>query len=84
MAFANFEDRPASLQRLPRIHAASAARERGTDAWPDWSTDLNPQELDKMAQKNKPAIVLWEAAGIVLYSVGLVLLLMMFLGALQR
>jgi len=69
--------------------AASIARKSGvvsveriSDVWPDWSTtELSDTELTKVAEKNRPSVVLREAAGAILFSVGLVVLLMTVLGA---
>lgn len=74
-----------------RVHAECRPRksggvsdERASDVWPDWSsTELSDIELTQMATKNKPSAILREAVGAVLYSVGLVILLMAVLGVLH-
>lgn len=73
-----------------RVHAVQTPRksnvvseERDSDVWPDWSTELSQTELTKAVEKNRPSIVLREAVGAVLYSVGLVILLMAVLGVLH-
>ena len=57
--------------------------DRVSDAWPDWSTELSDAELAKAARKNRTSVVLREAAGAVVFSVGLVILLMAVLGVLH-
>jgi hypothetical protein len=51
-------------------------RERVSDVWPDWSSELSEVEIEKSAEKNKAATVLWEAVRAVAVSVGMVILLM--------
>jgi hypothetical protein len=52
------------------------SRERVSDVWPDWSSELSEVEIGKSAEKNKAATVLWEAVRAVAVSVGMVILLM--------
>ena len=51
-------------------------RERVSDVWPDWSSELSEVEIEKSAERNKAATVLWEAVRAVAVSVGMVILLM--------
>jgi hypothetical protein len=83
-----------SLARLENDHSrfrvvskprgeSVATEERASDVWPDWSTELSAAELAKGVEKNRPSIILREAAGAVIYSVGLVILLMAVLSVLH-
>jgi hypothetical protein len=59
------------------------SRERVSDVWPDWSTELSAAELAENVEKNRPSLVLREVAGAVVYSIGLVILLMAVLSVLH-
>jgi hypothetical protein len=52
------------------------SKERVSDVWPDWATELNEGELTEVAEKNRPSVVLWEALRAIVISVGMVILLM--------
>jgi hypothetical protein len=54
----------------------TAAKERVSDCWPDFGTALKDFELASAEAKNRPGTVLLQAMGAVIYSVGLVVLLM--------
>jgi hypothetical protein len=84
MTLARLENDRNRFKAIPKPGRESAAsRERVSDAWPGWSTDLSAAELAKGAEKNRPSVVLREAAGAVIYSVGLVILLMTILSLLH-
>jgi hypothetical protein len=72
----------AALNFKPRQEIA-APTERASDVWPDWSTELAEAELTKAAEKNRPSVVLWEAARAIMISVGMVVLLMVGLSILH-
>jgi len=67
------------LSVVPKSRAREVAEERFSDAWPDFSTELSEAEIQAMAQKNRPAQILWQAIWAVIYSVGLVVGLMALL-----
>jgi hypothetical protein len=84
MTLARLENHRSRFKAVPKPGRKSAAsRERVSDVWPDWSADLSAAELAKSVEKNRPSIVLREAAGAVIYSVGLVILLMAVLSVLH-
>lgn len=83
MTLANLDIRRSRLRAVPKPQLRVVLKERGSEVWPDWSTELSPAELAQSAAKNKPSAVLKEAAGAVIYSVGLVILLMTLLSALH-
>jgi hypothetical protein len=68
------------VQVVPKPPQDTVWPERDSDVWPDWSTDLSASELAKLVAKNKPSIVLLQASGAIIYSVGLVILLMLVFG----
>lgn len=59
-------------------------RERLSDSWPDIGTTLSEEDIKLSAEKNKIGRVLGEALGAVVYSVGLVILLMIVLHLFHR
>ena len=80
MTSARLQNDRSRFQVVPKPHRKVVASEdRVSDVWPDWSTERTPAELSKVVEKNRPSIVLLEAAGAVAYSVGLVILLMVVL-----
>jgi hypothetical protein len=81
MARANFKDEYAhQFHAIPRTEQRSRkSRERISDVWPDFSTELGDDRIEKQAEKNKPSIVLWEAVRAVMVSVGMVSGLMVVL-----
>jgi hypothetical protein len=83
MTLANTYGRPARLHAVRKPDRNVPSKERDSDVWPDWSTELDASEIAKSTEKNKPATVLREAVGAILYSVGLVVLLMVVLGVLH-
>lgn len=85
MTIATLEDFRSPVHAVPTARKSSVVSgERVSDVWPDWSsTELSDTELTKVAEKNRPSVVLREAVGAVLYSVGLVVLLMAVLGVLH-
>jgi hypothetical protein len=84
MTLARLKYGPVRLHVVPKSCRENvASKERVSDVWPDWSTELNAAELAKTIEKNRPSIVLREAAGAVAYSIGLVILLMVILSVLH-
>lgn len=84
MTIATLEDFRSTLHTVPTPRKSSAVSdERASDVWPDWSSELNETELTRAAEKSRPSVILREAVGAVLYSVGLVVLLMAVLGVLH-
>jgi hypothetical protein len=84
MTLARLENDRSRFKAVPKPGRESAAsRERVSDVWPDWSADLNAAELAEGVEKNRPSVILREAAGAVIYSVGLVVLLMAVLSVLH-
>jgi len=84
MTLARLEFDRGHLQVVPKPRRKSVASgERVSDVWPDWSTQIGAAELAEGAQKNRPSTVLREAAGAVIYSVGLVILLIAVLSVLH-
>jgi hypothetical protein len=83
MSLANTYGRPAWLSAVPKPDQDLTSKERDSDVWPDWSTDLSTSEIAQSAEKNKPSAVLREAVGAILYSVGLVVLLMVIVTVLH-
>jgi hypothetical protein len=81
MSLANMHSRPTWLHAVPKPPQSPAPKERTSDVWPDLSTELSECELAKSAEKNRPSTIFGEAVGAVIYSVGLVVLLMAVLGA---
>lgn len=88
MSFAAPENR-----RVRHIHlvplrcpdrAPAPSGQRLSDCWPDFSTELAEDRIKAAQQKNRPSAVLKEAVGAILYSVGLVILLMTLAQALRR
>jgi hypothetical protein len=79
MNFANLEYQSIRLSRAHsaprRGTGAPPSSEHGSDFWPDISTELATDERDIARQKNTPAILLKEAVGAVLSSIGLVIFL---------
>jgi hypothetical protein len=72
------------FQAVPKLGRESvASEERVSDVWPDWSMELSEEDLARGVEKNRLSIVLWEAVGAVVYSVGLVILLMAILSVLH-
>ena len=82
MMLARLENDRSRFRAVPRRESV-ASEERVSDVWPDWSTQRSAAELAKDVEKNRPSIVLREAAGVVVYSVGLVILLMAVLSVLH-
>ncbi len=80
MPLANMHSRPAWLHSVPKPPQSPAPKERTSDVWPDFSTELSESDLARSAGKNRPFTILGEAVGAVIYSVGLVVLLMAVLG----
>jgi len=84
--FANFTDRHAShrhvmvASRLDR----EPLRDPVSDCWPDVAADLPGDDVGAVAEKNKIGHVLAEVLFSVVYSAGLVVMLMMILQALHR
>jgi hypothetical protein len=84
MTLARLENDRSRFRAVPKPRRESAAsEERVSDVWPDWSTERSAAELAKDIEKNRSFIVLREAAGAVVYSVGLVILLMAILSVLH-
>ena len=83
MSLANTYGRPAWLHAIHKPDQSVPSKERDSDVWPDWSTELDASEIARSTEKNKPATILREAVGAILYSVGLVILLMVIVGALH-
>jgi hypothetical protein len=83
MSLANSYGRPAWLYTVPKVEQSVTSTERESDVWPDWSTELSPFEIAKSAEKNRPSAVLREAVGAILYSLGLVVLLMAIVSVLH-
>ena len=84
MTIATLEDFRSRVHAVPTPRESSVVSdERVSDVWPDWSTELSESELTKAAEKNRPFGILREAVGAVLYSAGLVVLLMAVLGVLH-
>jgi hypothetical protein len=81
MARANFKDEYAhQFHAIPRTEQRNRkSPERISDVWPDFSTEVGDDKIEKQAEKNKPSIVLWEAVRAVLVSVGMVIALMVIL-----
>lgn len=59
-------------------------RERDSDCWPDFSSELSEDRLKASARKNRIGTVLVEILGAVAYSVGLVILLMIIANLVGR
>ncbi len=78
----NFRSRPQPAPEPDRDRGLS--QERNSDVWPDWSTEIGEAELASSAEKNRPSVILREAVGAVLYSSGLVMLLIAILSALPN
>jgi hypothetical protein len=84
MSLARLDYDRGHLQVVPKPRRKSVASgERVSDVWPDWSTEFSAADLVEGAEKNRPFTVLREAAGAVIYSVGLVILLIAVLSALH-
>jgi hypothetical protein len=84
MTLARLESDRSRFQAVPKPGRESVAfEERVSDVWPDWSMELSEEDLAKDVEKNRPSVVLREAAGAVVYSVGLVILLMAILSILH-
>ena len=84
MTLARLENDRSRFRAVPKPRRESvASEERVSDVWPDWSTERSAAELAKGIEKNRPFTVLREAAGAVVYSVGLVILLMAVLSVLH-
>ncbi len=84
MTIATLEDFRSTEHAVPASRKNSAvSNERVSDVWPDWSSKLGEADLTKAVGKNRPSVVLREAVGAVLYSVGLVVLLMAVLAVLH-
>jgi hypothetical protein len=84
MTLARLESDRSRLQVVPKLGRESvASEERVSDVWPDWSMELSEKDLAKGVEKNRLSIVLREAVGAVVYSVGLVVLLMTILSLLH-
>jgi hypothetical protein len=66
----------------PKAREQKQAQEHIFDAWPGYSTELSEAEIKMVVQKNRPAVVLWEATRAVVLSVGMVVGLMALLVAL--
>jgi hypothetical protein len=76
MTLALLEGRSARFHVVPEAQVESfRPKERDSDAWPEWSTELSPAELATAAEKNTPSKVFGEIVGAVAYSIGLVVLL---------
>jgi len=88
MSFANSENRSVRHAHLvpARVHGREPAPscQRLSDCWPDFSTDLSEDQIETAQQKNRPSAVLKEAVGAILYSIGLVVLLMTIVLALRQ
>ena len=67
---------------LGRVHMPP--RERLSDSWPDFAAELPDANIKDSAWKNRVGQVLGEALGAVVYSVGLVVLLIVVLELLDR
>lgn len=76
MSFANAENRRVHPIRLVSLRSCGRARQRLSDCWPDFSTELSEDKIEIAQRKNRPGAVLKEAIGAILYAVGLVVLLM--------
>jgi hypothetical protein len=84
MTLARLESDCSRFQAVPKLGRESvASEERVSDVWPDWSMELSEEDLARGVEKNRLSIVLWEAVGAVVYSVGLVILLMAILSVLH-
>jgi hypothetical protein len=84
MTLARLEYDRGHLQVVPKPRRKSVpSGERVSDVWPDWSTQISAAELAEGEQKNRPSAVLREAAGAVICSVGLVILLIAVLSVLH-
>jgi len=84
MTLARLESDRSRSQAVPKpCRESVASEERVSDVWPDWSMELSEADLAKGVEKNRPSAVLREAAGVVVYSVGLVILLMSILNVLH-
>lgn len=83
MSLANTYGRPAWLHAVPQPDKSVPPQERDSDVWPDWSSEMSAPEIAKSAEKNRPSAVLREAAGAILFSVGLVVFLMVIVSALH-
>ena len=81
MALANFKDECAhQFHAIPRPGVRDRrSTDRVSDVWPDFSTELSDDRIEEQVEKNKPSIVLWEAARAVVLSVGMVIALMVVL-----
>lgn len=85
MTVARLENGCSCFDAVPKPRRESVASKEGiSDAWPDWSAEVSAAELAKTAEKNRPALVLWEAVRTIVTSVGMVVLLMAILGVLHR
>ena len=84
MTLARLENDRSRFQVVPKAHRkVVASDDRISDVWPDWSTERSPAESAKDVEKNRPSVILREAAGAIIYSVGLLILLMVVLGVLH-
>lgn len=83
MSLANTYGRPAWLRAVPQPEQGAPPKERDCDAWPDWSSEMSASEIAKSTEKNRPIAVLLEAAGAILFSLGLVVFLMVVVSALH-
>lgn len=77
--FANFDNQHIrtldAVSRRDLSRKQLPPRERVSDSWPDYASELSDDDIKASARKNKFGRVLGEALGAVVYSIGLVALL---------
>jgi hypothetical protein len=86
MTYARQEFGHLCLHAVPKPKAgreSATSKDRISDVWPDWSAEIAEAELSKVVEKNRPAIVLWDAVRTIVISVSMVVLLMAILGVLH-
>jgi len=71
-----------SLCAAPKVREQKQAQDHIFDAWPGYSTEFSEAEIKMAVQKNRLAVVLWEATRATVLSIGMVVGLMALLAAL--